>query len=205
MKHIGTRMLHAYWNSLRGARRVPERRDIDPMQIASLLPDIALLDLDDLSGLQVRLAGTRVCDLFGMELRGMSFVDLWDDASGEDLATLAQTVVEESAVAVMAVRGHGRGARFMHFEGIMMPLAGSDAAAGHVLLGLHTPSRPAWFGTEPLLALGLSGHRMSWPTGRIQSSGSSGFELPVLAHEGARQVGRFMVYEGGQAGLRARA
>ncbi len=45
MKHAASRALHAYWDRLRGTRAAPDRADLDPGAIRSLLGDVYLLEL----------------------------------------------------------------------------------------------------------------------------------------------------------------
>ena len=67
MKHASTRAVFDYWNTRRGARPAPERADIDPVAIRHALGDTFMLAADFADELRFRLAGTRVCALFGRE------------------------------------------------------------------------------------------------------------------------------------------
>ncbi|TXM87718.1 PAS domain-containing protein, partial [Methylobacterium sp. WL122] len=70
MKHPTSRMLYSYWDRLRGQRCAPERSEIEPGAIRHLLADSLILELDmPHRTATLRLAGTRVCALFGRELR----------------------------------------------------------------------------------------------------------------------------------------
>ena len=80
MKHAASRELYAYWEERRGTRPAPERAEIEPGAIRGVLSDAFILALDGSAGHPVRLAGTRVCALFGRELKGESFLDLWGAA-----------------------------------------------------------------------------------------------------------------------------
>ena len=77
MKHAASRELYAYWQEKRGTRRAPERAEIEPGAIRGVLSDAFILALDRNRGHPVRLAGTRVCALFGREIKGESFLDFW--------------------------------------------------------------------------------------------------------------------------------
>ena len=81
MKQAASRALYAYWHELRGRRPAPERAEIEPGAIRQILGEAFILALDDAAGYPFRLAGTRVCALFGRELKGESFLGLWDEAS----------------------------------------------------------------------------------------------------------------------------
>jgi hypothetical protein len=81
MKHAGSRELYAYWDKKRGKRAAPERAEIEPGAIRNVLSDAFILALDGGAGHPFRLAGTRVCALFGRELKSEPFIGLWAAAS----------------------------------------------------------------------------------------------------------------------------
>lgn len=71
------RRLYDYWRSLCQESAYPSRRDIDPVDIPDLLPNIFLLDvIGDAQDFVFRLAGTLVEDAFSMPLRGKSIADI---------------------------------------------------------------------------------------------------------------------------------
>ncbi|MGB9364875.1 MAG: PAS domain-containing protein, partial [Xanthobacteraceae bacterium] len=65
MKQASSRELFGYWAARRGARAAPERGEIEPSAIRRALGDVFILEFDRRSGHPFRLAGTRVCALFG--------------------------------------------------------------------------------------------------------------------------------------------
>ena len=69
MKHPSSRDLYAYWNERRGSRLAPERADIEPSAIRQVLGDTFVLAADSVAQHPFRLAGTRLCALFGRELK----------------------------------------------------------------------------------------------------------------------------------------
>ena len=68
MKHAATRALYAYWDRCRGDRAAPDRADIEPGAIRHVLGDTFIVTFDAKAGHPFRLAGTRICALFGGEL-----------------------------------------------------------------------------------------------------------------------------------------
>ena len=64
---------------MRGAAtgRRPSAADIEPGAIRRVLADTFILAFDEPAGHPFRIAGTRVCALFGRELKGEAFLDLW--------------------------------------------------------------------------------------------------------------------------------
>ncbi|HIP79410.1 MAG TPA: PAS domain-containing protein [Kiloniellaceae bacterium] len=74
---IKLRQLYAYWQRLGGAECLPSRRDIDPVEIPTLLPNIFLIDVvGDAEDFVFRLAGTLVEDAFSMPLKGKSIAEI---------------------------------------------------------------------------------------------------------------------------------
>jgi hypothetical protein len=68
--------LYAYWNGRRGQRRMPDRRDIDPLALGpKLLPHVGLMDIVD-GGARVRyrLLGTAIVERWGSDPTG-KFMD----------------------------------------------------------------------------------------------------------------------------------
>src|SRR5579863_4637673 len=104
MKHAASRELYAYWEQQRGGRSAPERSDIEPGAIRQALSDTFILELADAAhGHAFRLAGTRVCALFGRELKGESFLNLWSQGSRQSIADLLTISADESIGTVAGV------------------------------------------------------------------------------------------------------
>jgi hypothetical protein len=105
MKHAASRELYAYWEERRGRRAAPERAEIEPGAIRGALSDAFILSLDAARGHPVRLAGTRVCALFGRELRGEPFLRLWAADSRTIIAGLLAILGDERIGTVAARPG----------------------------------------------------------------------------------------------------
>ncbi|MEE8189036.1 MAG: PAS domain-containing protein [Kiloniellales bacterium] len=71
------RELYDYWRAKHRGARLPARADIDPIEIPSLLADIALLKvLDEGEDFVFDLAGTRIEQVHGRSLKGVSLSEL---------------------------------------------------------------------------------------------------------------------------------
>ena len=73
MKQDGSIALFQYWNRLRHGRPAPKRTEIEPADIKTLLADTFILERDTRGEAVFRLAGTRLCAVYGRELKGFSF------------------------------------------------------------------------------------------------------------------------------------
>jgi hypothetical protein len=76
MQQEATIALFQYWNRLRGGRPVPLRSEIEPADIKRLLADTFILEADGRDEAIFRLAGTRLCAVYGRELKGFAFPSL---------------------------------------------------------------------------------------------------------------------------------
>ncbi len=74
MKQHTSQSLFQYWNDVRRNRLAPQRFDIEPSRISHILSETFILERGERDDFLFRLAGTRVCDQLGTELRGQDFM-----------------------------------------------------------------------------------------------------------------------------------
>jgi hypothetical protein len=160
MKHASSRELFGYWTARRGARPAPERSEIEPSAIRRSLGDVFILAFDRSAGHPFRLAGTRVCALFGRELRDQPFLDLWDADSRTALTDLMATVGEETAGVVASANARTAEGWAQGLELLMLPLRHRDEASSRVIGVLAPFTVPFWLGAAHLnrLTLGTVRH-----------------------------------------------
>jgi len=71
------RLIYDYWLSCAQLRSMPSRNDIDPCSMRDYLPRISLIDISDgVKGATFRLAGSRLRDVYGLEVTGKRLGDL---------------------------------------------------------------------------------------------------------------------------------
>lgn len=71
------RQLYDYWVEMASGRPMPFRSDINPANIPRLLPYISLIDVDrDTKRCRIRLAGTRLRDVYDREITGLDLGDI---------------------------------------------------------------------------------------------------------------------------------
>ncbi len=63
--------LRSYWDTLRDGRLAPYRAELDPRQFEDALENMFILEQLNPTQLRVRLAGMALCEMMGMEVRGM--------------------------------------------------------------------------------------------------------------------------------------
>jgi hypothetical protein len=195
MKHSSTRELFNYWNAQRGSRPAPERGEIEPSAIRRALADTFMLDIDPRRGHPFRIAGTRVCALFGRELKGLSFVGLWAAQGRDELCDLLASVVSETVGVVAGVSAASSGGAALDLELLLLPLAQRGGASSRLLGALAPTEPPAWLGAETLRPLALGMTRYLGP----QTGPYSGPQSRPLVPRKARIRHGLIVYDGGHA------
>jgi hypothetical protein len=200
MRQDSTRALHAYWTTLRGARPMPERDEIEPSAIRALLQDMFILGRDgDPSGRAIwryRLAGTRVSALAGRDLKGVPFFSWWD--SGREGERLATGVANDMMPLVAGIDGEGLDGARHGLELLMLPLAHEGRTGGRVIGGFFpTPALRAKPGTR-LGSITLISARTLLPgSNAMRREGDFGVTRADDA-VAARTRARFRVIEGGK-------
>ncbi|MDE2283974.1 MAG: PAS domain-containing protein [Hyphomicrobiales bacterium] len=159
MKHAASRELYAYWEERRGTRPAPERAEIEPGAIRGVLSDAFILALDRNAGHPVRLAGTRMCALFGRELKGESFLNLWATESKPVVASLVSILSDECTGTVAGVTAQNASGDPIDLELLLLPLGIRRPSFARTIGVLAPFKAPPWLGTSPIGALTLGGRR----------------------------------------------
>ena len=143
---------------LAGAARrasAPERADIEPGAIRQVLSDAFILALDGGAGHPFRLAGTRVCALFGRELKGEPFIGLWAAASQPTISDLLAILDDERVGTVAGVTAQSADGEPIDLELLLLPLSASRPSLARTI-GILAPLKiPQWLGSSPIGALTL--------------------------------------------------
>ncbi|MFL5238588.1 MAG: PAS domain-containing protein [Rhizomicrobium sp.] len=193
MKQASSRELFGYWAARRGKRAAPERGEIEPSAIRRALGDVFILEFDPRVGHPFRLGGTRVCALFGRELKNESFLDLWDDETRAQVAQLLAIVADEVSGIVAGVKGRTGEGWPQDLELVLLPL--SQRGDTHArMIGALTPfNAPFWLGVSRLGALTLGNVRHLDPARELPTAA----RLVAATQRPARRA-VFTVYDGGR-------
>jgi hypothetical protein len=192
MKHAASRELYAYWDEKRGTRRAPERAEIEPGAIRGVLSDAFILALDRNGGHPVRLAGTRVCALFGREIKGEPFVDFWAASSRPTVEGLLSILADECTGTVAGVTAQNDDGESIDLELLLLPL-GIRRPSFARTIGVLAPLKvPPWLGATPVGALTIGGRR------HIGAELEKRLLPRFMAPRGRRGL---MVYDGGRVEL----
>ena len=194
MKTAPSRRMFAYWNERRGSRLAPERGDIEPGAIRQSLGDSFIITYDPTDDHPFRLAGTRVCALFGRELKGTPFVHLWDPASRGRVRELAATVADEANPFVAGVAARTAEGSDADLELLVLPLYHRGKMRVRLLGVLAPLAVPYWLGAEHVATLTLGATRHLG--GAIATAEVARLARPLDPPERLRPA--LTVYEGGR-------
>jgi hypothetical protein len=205
LKHTTSETLFDYWNKVRGNRTTPPRRfEIDPGKIATILPSTFILERLDAENYRFRLAGTQVCDMFGVELRGTNFLAGWQPMDRTSLVRHLAALNKQGAVEVVHIEAAPVARASTPFELLLLPLRHTGENIDRVLGSVAALSPPPWLGELPISSKRIISQELIWPAG-IDASGNAepiAPSIPVLQPSDYARVVRserrqFRVFEGG--------
>jgi hypothetical protein len=162
MKNETTRALFLYWDRLRNGRPAPRRTEIEPSDIRTLLADTFVLEANHSGAAKFRLAGTRLCGVFGRELKGFEIDHLFNDRDRRLVGGIVQSTIRESTVSVIGLSGQSKNGRHIALELVLMPLA-YDSDGARILGSISCHDRPFWLGADPVLRCGVTSLRIVDP------------------------------------------
>lgn len=163
MKHRTNQILFSYWNHARQGRASPHRFDIEPARLAAILPDALIVEHRATGHYYFRLAGTRICDTFGVELRATLFSDFWSKLDFAKLDPLLASVRDQSRIALMTFEARTTDNRKAVFELLLLPLTINGKTNDRFLGTMAAVETPAWLGYEPIVEVELLSAEGYWP------------------------------------------
>jgi hypothetical protein len=163
MQEAVSQSLYSYWNALRGNRPAPKRLEIDPSRIAANLPDTFILERIDASTLRFRLAGTRITDALGIELRGKNLLDLFGYDDARTVQRQMDIVADNCAAGVFRISGSNADGQSATFEMLILPLTHTQDSVDRFLGSITAIGKPSWLGITALTSRTLIDHAIIWP------------------------------------------
>lgn len=150
MKHKINQALFDYWNVMRGGRPAPFRADIQPGDIKRLLPNLFILERKSEWDYAFRLAGTKLCNTYGMEFRHHNLLSMWQDDCNERLRTALREVTGDAMVSLVEYTASTNSHREASFEMLLLPLAQDNGALTRVLGAAVPLDDHFWIGDQML-------------------------------------------------------
>lgn len=128
--------LYAYWSRVRGTRRLPARRDIDPLEFAYVLGHVILIDvLRDPLRFRMRLHGSELAVRANYDLTGK----LLDDMPGADFRNYVIDRCRglvETAEPLRIEQDRALDGRLHRYEALWLPLSDDGTTVSMLMCGM---------------------------------------------------------------------
>ena len=210
MRHLASKHLFSYWTNLRNDRKAPTRAEIEPSDIREYLGDTFILEVNQsLRTISFRLAGTRLCNAYGQELKGLGFMNLWAEEDNLRVLRAITRTYRDFKPAILSHKGSAADGREVDFETLVLPLLPTHD--GDIrLLGISTTKEtPIWLGNDPIVTNKVtSAYNLTGVT-RDDTNEASLVPFPgnfkispsvISATIEGRQFGHLRVLDGGKQG-----
>jgi hypothetical protein len=161
MKQTTIQTLFAYWDGKRAGRIAPRRLEIEPARIAAILAETFMLECG--GDYRYRLAGSRLCELLGYELRGTSFLAGWPDGDLALIERLMSAVCSRGAVAHLVIEAGIDARHRIELEVLLLPLLHVGDTIGRVIGAMSATSQPHWLDKGQLSSRRLLRHELVSP------------------------------------------
>jgi len=197
MRQNKTKQMLSYWMELfKEAQTVdssfdhpiwPDRSDIQPAQCRTLLGDMFILEPKN-HQLTYRLAGTKLCGMFGKELKKEEFSVPFKGADKRSAQDWVERLGEDNYIVLISSFGLNEQGERINLETLLMPLS-HNGIRGSRILGITCPcDDPYWLGSEPIVEQVIRSVRILRPWEEDKYLSSWPFKKPTLMPESvARQ------------------
>lgn len=198
--------LYTYWNGLRDGRKAPQRFEIEPSKISPVLPETFILECDEDDEFRLRLAGTRICEFFGRELRGARLPYLIGDNDDRvAVQSLLHTIKTDYSAGVVILNALTAKGRKTPLEMLLLPLTHTSDQVNRMMGCLTALKEPYWLGADPIKNLEVTQVDLIWPdmTPHFTNESAPKTVPPVplessKVHVVITQGRKFRVIEGGK-------
>ena len=135
--HPKLQRLYDYWSEKRGARAMPSRADIDPLDMRFVIGNVILVDV--IAGeplkFRIRLHGTNLSERVRFDLTG-KMLDEMPQVEFRNLTRRSFTKVATTKEPLHAYRDLILDERRRHYETLILPLSGDGDRVDMILCGL---------------------------------------------------------------------
>ncbi|MEQ9643746.1 MAG: PAS domain-containing protein [Alphaproteobacteria bacterium] len=137
-------MLLRAWDRWRSAALLPSRADMRLEHISALLANVSLLEVRGPDEAVVRLAGTRICEIFGQELKGTNYLDLVPPEVRLLRAQRLQYMIHQPCGAILHGTYSARSGMAFRVEQVALPIrpVASNAAPQLISVAALLPGQP---------------------------------------------------------------
>ncbi len=136
------KVLLNYWEELRNGRVAPLRSEIDPRAFESALQHTFVIERVERDNFRFRLAGMKLCDYMGMELRGMPATALIEHGDRSRFQALLEGFFTKPGIVQLELRVAHQSGNTIPARMLLLPMRGHDGKINRVLGGLTCDGPP---------------------------------------------------------------
>jgi len=137
MFHSNTDRMIQIWQARQTGFSIPARSDLSPMDLRAMLPQVFMLGVERGEDI-FRLCGGLVADLYGRDLRGTHFRNLWDPADRAVVVDAQTRAIRGRTPVVLTADAMAPGGETVGVEICLAPLRGPSGRPDRTL-GLFQP------------------------------------------------------------------
>lgn len=162
--------LRAYWEDLRGERIAPYRAELDPRRFEDVLEHMFILEQLGPDQIRVRLGGLALCEMMGMEVRGMPPESMIDAPHRAAFRSHVKSVLSAPAVVELDLMAADAQGHPMRGQMLMLPLR-SDFGEVTRILGCAVTERTP---VRTPVNFGIEAHRVTTISGKESDTETTG-------------------------------
>jgi len=207
MSHQSSRLLFDYWDSLRGGRVAPERCDVDPVELKSILADVFFAERTPGDFVMFQFVGTRINAMHGFDLQHRSALGIWSGSTSVDFVKAVERMTVHGVPMVISSEGELTSKEVTEIETMILPLQYgsrfSRFVGTHVNLG-----KPQAFWDGRLSVCDIKSVRPLFSDrttteiemdDNAQASNVFANVIPLAKAYGGRRIGHLTVIDGGES------
>ncbi|MEQ6248067.1 PAS domain-containing protein [Sulfitobacter sp. HNIBRBA3233] len=134
--------VEAYWEALRNGRDMPRRAEIDPRGIETALENAFILERVAPGLARLRIAGSHLHDIMGMEVRGMPLTSFFAGPVRDRIGQLLEEVFQAPALAEIALKSAAKAGREVQEARMLLLPLRSDLGDVSRILGCMVARAP---------------------------------------------------------------
>ena len=133
MQHSIFNNLFEHWSALRGQSDVPNRCEIDPRVFADALENTFIFERIGKGDFRARLAGLRLCEMMGMEVRGQSAASFMLQAERGKIKKVLEQILIRPAIGELTLTGTDLAGARVKVNMILLPLRSDTGEINRII------------------------------------------------------------------------
>lgn len=134
--------LFDHWSALRHGDSVPNRSEIDPRVFPDALENTFIFERIAKGDFRARLAGMNLCDMMGMEVRGLSAASFMQHDERDHIQNVLEQILRRPAIGELMLTGRDLSGRAFDVNMILLPLRSDMGEVNRVIGCISYPQKP---------------------------------------------------------------